>query len=202
LAFWLLKQQGVFKILVGIITKLFLIVYILLFIYNNRSDIMIDEETIKNWIVDEGIFREKKFDDNADFHYIIEFPKDNIMDVVKPKGKDFILIACATQVSPQHLDLMNNSTPKQRSDFLLDVNMGINQFLVDCQLAIDQNTNLLQQYVITYQIFEDGISKNNLFDALKRVFKSKIQCVWIIERTFGTINDTSVKPSNENSMFI
>ena len=80
--------------------------------------------------------------------------------------------------------------------------MGINQFLVDCQLAIDQNTYLLQQYVITYQIFEDGISKNNLFDALKRVFKSKIQCVWIIERTFGTINDTSVKPSNENSMFI
>ena len=128
---------------------------------------MIEEETIKNWIVDEGIFREKKFDDNADFHYIIEFPKDNIMDVVKPKGKDFILIACATQVSPQHLDLMNNSTPKQRSDFLLDVNMGINQFLVDCQLAIDQNTNLLQQYVITYQFFVDGFSKNNLFDAFK-----------------------------------
>ena len=97
----------------------------------------------------------------------------------------------------KHFDEIENE-----NNFLLDVNMGINQFLVDCQLAIDQNTNLLQQYVITYQIFEDGISKNNLFDALKRVFKSKIQCVWIIERTFGTINDTSVKPSNENSMFI
>ena len=163
---------------------------------------MIEEETIKNWIVDEGIFREKKVDENADFHYIVEFPKDNIMDVVKPKGKDFILIACATQVSPQHLELMNNSSAKQRSDFLLDVNMAINQFLVDCQLAVDQNSNLLQQYVITYQIFEDGITKNTLFDALKRVFKSKIQCVWLIERTFGTVNDASMKPSNENSMFI
>ena len=163
---------------------------------------MVDEEIIKNWIVDEGIFREKKVDDNADFHYIIEFPKDNIMDVVKPKGKDFVLIACATQVSPQHLELMNDSSPKQRSNFLLDVNMGINQFLVDCQLAVDQNTNLLQQYVITYQIFDDGLSKNNLFDALKRVFKAKIQCVWLIERTFGTENDTPAKHSNENSMFI
>lgn len=163
---------------------------------------MIEEETIKNWIVDEGIFREKKVDENADFHYIVEFPKDNIMDVVKPKGKDFILIACATQVSPQHLELMNNSSAKQRSDFLLDVNMAVNQFLVDCQLAVDQNSNLLQQYVITYQIFEDGITKNTLFDALKRVFKSKIQCVWLIERTFGTVNDASMKPSNENSMFI
>ena len=163
---------------------------------------MIKEETIKDWIVDEGIFREKKVDDNADFHYIVEFPKDNIMDVVKPREKDFIVIACATQVSPQHLELMNNTSPKERSEFLLDVNMEINKFLVDCQLAVDQNTNLLQQYVITYQIFNDGVSKNSLYDALKRVFKAKIQCVWLIEKTFGTINNVPIEPSNENSMFI
>lgn len=163
---------------------------------------MIKEETIKDWIVDEGIFREKKLDDNADFHYIVEFPKDNIMDVVKPREKDFIVIACATQVSPQHLELMNNTSPKERSEFLLDVNMEINKFLVDCQLAIDQNTNLLQQYVITYQIFNDGVTKNSLYDALKRVFKAKIQCVWLIEKTFGTINNVPIEPSNENSMFI
>ena len=155
----------------------------------------INEEIVKNWIVDEGIFREKKLDDNADFHYIIEFPKDNIMDVVKPRGKDFIV--------PQHLELMNQSSPKERTDFLLDLNMSINQFLVDCQLAVDQNSNLLQQYVITYQIFEDGLTKNSLFDALKRVFKSKIQCVWLIEKTFGTVGTpTTSEPSNENSMFI
>ena len=80
---------------------------------------MIKEETIKDWIVDEGIFREKKLDDNADFHYIVEFPKDNIMDVVKPREKDFIVIACATQVSPQHLELMNNSSPKERQGTVL-----------------------------------------------------------------------------------
>ena len=163
---------------------------------------MIKEEVIKNWIVDEGIFREKKLDDNADFHYIIEFPNDNIMDVVRPKGKDFVLVACATQVSPQHLELMNVSSASERNDFLLDVNMAINQFLVDCQLAVDQNTNLLQQYVITYQIFDDGITKNTLFDAFKRVFKAKIQCVWLIEKTFGTVKNAPTEPSNENSMFI
>ena len=41
------------------------------------------EENIKNWLMDEECLIEKKFDENADFHYIIEFPKDNIMDVVK-----------------------------------------------------------------------------------------------------------------------
>ena len=163
---------------------------------------MIDEELVKNWIVDEGIFREKKVDDNSDFHYIVEFPKDNIMDVVKPKGKDFIIIACATQVSPQHLELMNDSSPKDRSKFLLKVNMEINRFLVDSQLAVDKSTNLLQQYVITYQIFDDGLTKNYLYDSLKRVFKAKIQCVWLIEKTFGSVNNIPSEPSNENSMFI
>lgn len=163
---------------------------------------MIEEDIVKNWIVDEGIFREKKVDDNSDFHFIVEFPKDNIMDVVKPKGKDFLVIACATQVSPQHLELMSNSSPKEKSKFLLKLNMEINRFLVDTQLAVDQSSNLLQQYVITYQIFDDGLTKNSLFDALKRVFKAKIQCVWLIEKTFGTVNPIPQKPSNENSMFI
>ena len=163
---------------------------------------MIEEDIVKNWIVDEGIFREKKVDDNSDFHFIVEFPKDNIMDVVKPKGKDFLVIACATQVSPQHLELMSNSSPKEKSKFLLKLNMEINRFLVDTQLAVDQSSNLLQQYVITYQIFDDGLTKNSLFDALKRVFKAKIQCVWLIEKTFGTVNPIPQEPSNENSMFI
>ena len=163
---------------------------------------MIEEDIVKNWIVDEGIFREKKVDNNSDFHFIVEFPKDNVMDVVKPKGKDFLIIACATQVSPQHLELMSNSSPKEKSKFLLKLNMEINRFLVDSQLAVDQSSNLLQQYVITYQIFDDGLTKNSLYDALKRVFKSKIQCVWLIEKTFGTINPIPQEPSNENSMFI
>ena len=162
----------------------------------------IDEHKVKDWIVDEGIFREKKVDDNADFHYILEFPKDNIMDFVKPKGKDFILIACATQVSPQHMELMAAASPQKRAEFILEANMEINKFLVDCQLAVDQESNLMQQYVITYQIFADGISKNSIFDALKRVFKAKIQCVWLIEKNFGIVNAAPSKPSNENSMFI
>ena len=46
------------------------------------------EQDVKNWLADEGVFREKAADENADFHFVIEFPKDNVMDVVKPKEKD------------------------------------------------------------------------------------------------------------------
>ena len=112
------------------------------------------EENIKNWLMDEECLIEKKFDENADFHYIIEFPKDNIMDVVKPVGKDCIIIACATQVAQEHVNLMVASRPEVRRNFILDLQFGLNSYLVDFELSINQD--LLQQFVVTDTIFEDG----------------------------------------------
>ena len=157
------------------------------------------EELIEKWLLDEDLLREMKYDENADFHFIVEFPKENIMDVVKPKGKDCIVVACATQVAPQHLDLMKASDPQTRKDFLLDVNFGLNSFLVDYELKINQD--LLQQYVVTDQIFEDGLTKNEFIRTLKRVFKAKLHCIWLIDKKFGRLPQFAA-PSNENDMFI
>ena len=95
------------------------------------------KEQIEKWLLDEDLLREMKYDENADFHFIVEFPKENIMDVVKPKDKDCIVIACATQVAPQHTDLMKRASPKTRKEFILDVNFGLNSYLVDYELQIN-----------------------------------------------------------------
>ena len=57
---------------------------------NLNDDIMNIEEQVEKWLLDEDLLREMKYDENADYHFIVEFPKDNIMDIVKPKGKDCI----------------------------------------------------------------------------------------------------------------
>lgn len=157
------------------------------------------EDNIRNWLMDEECLIEKKFDENADFHYIIEFPKENIMDVVKPVGKDCIIIACATQVAQEHVNLMVVSSPDVRKNFILDLQFGLNSYLVDFELSINQD--LLQQFVVTDTIYEDGLSKNELMKTIKRVFKAKLHCIFLIDKSFGSI---SVKnpSSNENDMFI
>ena len=158
-----------------------------------------DEEIIKQWLTEEDLLREIKFDENADFHFIIEFPNDNIMDVVKPIDKDCVVIACATQVAPQHRDLMIATDSKTQKDFIMELNFGLNQFLVDYELQVNQD--ILQQFVITEQIFEDGLTKNELIRTIKRVFKSKLHCIWLIDQKFvdSNVNTTF---SNENDMFI
>ena len=45
----------------------------------------IDEEQVRNWLMEEDIIREKIFDENANFHYIINFPTNNTMDIINPK---------------------------------------------------------------------------------------------------------------------
>ena len=160
---------------------------------------MISEETIKKWLLDEDMLREMRYDENADFHFVVEFPKDNIMDVVKPKGKDCIVIACATQVSPEHSIFMTPASTKGKKDFILDLNFGLNSFLVDYELQI--NNDILQQFIITDQIFEDGLTKDNFVKAMKRIFKSKLHCIWLIDKTFGRISP-NVNQTNENDMFI
>ena len=157
------------------------------------------EEKIRTWLMDEDSLLEKKFDENADFHYIIEFPKENIMDVVKPNGKDAIVIACATQVSPEHLTLMNSSTSEARRDFLFDLQFGLNSYLVDFDLNV--NKDVLQHFVVTKTIYEDGLSKNEFMKTLNRVFKSKLFCIFLINKQFTNVNP-NIKPSNENDMFV
>ncbi len=157
------------------------------------------EEKVRQWLTDEDLLREAKYDENADFHYIIEFPKENIMDVVKPTDKDCLIIACATQVAPQHMDLMKANDDITRKDFLIELNFGLNQYLVDFELQVAQD--ILQQFVVTEQLFEDGLTKNEFIRTIKRVFKSKLHCIWLIDQKFGRqqFNATS---SNQNDMFI
>ena len=157
------------------------------------------EENVRLWLTDEDFLREVKYDENADFHFIVEFPKDNIMDVVKPKDKDCIVIACATQVAPQHLDLMKRADMKTQKDFIMSLNFGLNQFLVDYELQVSQD--ILQQFVVTDQIFEDGLTKNEFIRTLKRVFKAKLHCIWLIDEKFGSIQ-VNAAPSNQNDMFV
>ena len=156
------------------------------------------ENKVKNWLVDEGFYRDKAVDENMEFHFVVEFPKDNMMDVVKPKGKDCIIIGCATNVAPEHVNLMTQASPEKKKEFILDLNMGLNKFLIDYELQVNQD--ILQQFIITDNIFEDGLTKDQFIKTIKRVFKAKLHCIWLIEKKFGSANIS--QHDNENNMFV
>ena len=156
------------------------------------------EQDVKNWLADEGVFREKAADENADFHFVIEFPKDNVMDVVKPKEKDVIVIGCATQVAPEHISLMQNASPQEKNKFLFDVSTNLNLFLVDYELKVDQD--ILQQYVVTDNIYEDGLTKDA--EGKTAPLSGLSSNSWLESKLIGQHNRAIVDVNTPGGMFI
>lgn len=166
---------------------------------------MVSENDIQNYLLEEGMLKEKANDPNAEFHYVVQYPEGNMMDVLQPKGKtDVIIIGCATQVAPEHVSLISTASDDVKKNFILDVKLNLNKFGVDFNLDI-QNY-IINQYIVTDQVFTEDMKKADLIEKIKNVFRAKIQCIWLMEKSFDIALDTApANPNNkpnENSMFV
>ncbi|MGB9977696.1 DUF2299 domain-containing protein [Methanobacterium sp.] len=142
------------------------------------------ENKVQKWLSDEGLFRQKVPDDNTNFHFIINYPEEHVLEIMQPKGKeDMILIVCATTVSPEHQTMIRELDSKKREKFMWDFRFTLNNHFVDFQLH--HPDNILQNFLITDEIFEDGLNKDRLISTVKKIFRAKLQGIWKIQREFG-----------------
>lgn len=142
------------------------------------------EDKVQKWLSDMGIFRQKVADDNTNFHFIINYPEENVMDVMQPKGTpDLLIIGCATNVSPEHANEMKLLSDSKKEEFIWDLRYMLNSKDVDFQLS--HPSNVLESFLITSEIYSDGLSKDRLISVIKTIFRAKIQCVWKIQQKFG-----------------
>lgn len=146
------------------------------------------ENKVQKWLSDEGLFRQKVPDENTNFHFMINYPEGHVLDVIQPKGKDdMILIACATNVSPEHQSENRKLSNKKRDSFIWDFRFLLNNQFVDFQLQ--HPDNILQSFLITEEIFEDGLSKDRLISTVKKIFRAKLQGIWKIQMKFGAFEE-------------
>ena len=151
----------------------------------------IDEEQIRNWLMEEDLIREKIYDENANFHYIINFPSNNAMDIIQPKTKeDVLIIGCATEVSKEEQNIIKNSPKNINQEFIWKVRFSLNEMLLDFEL--EHPNDQLKRFIITEDIFEDGLTKHVLIKSIKKVFKGKLQCMWILGKTYGSVQTNAL----------
>lgn len=157
------------------------------------------EDKVQKWLSDMGIFRQKVPDDNTNFHFIINYPEENVMDVMQPKGTpDLIVIGCATNVSPEHANEMKLLSDSKKEEFIWDLRYMLNSKDVDFQLS--HPSNVLESFLITSEIYSDGLSKDRLISVIKTIFRAKIQCVWKIQQKFGV--DDEGNHAVSDSMYV
>lgn len=160
------------------------------------------EEKIQKWCADEGIFKERIPDDTANFHFILNYPKNipNPMDIMQPKGKDdLIIIGAGTGISPEHLSKIKALTPKAQEEFLWDFMFMLGNRPTEFHLQMP--SGILEMFVASTEIFSDGLTKDRLMRAINEVYKSKLLGIWLIQRRFGIPKDASADTGASQSMF-
>lgn len=172
------------------------------------NDYTIMRDQVQKWLADDGMFKKTVMDDNTNFHFIINFPEGHIMDLVQPKGmNDRIVIGCMTQVSPQHTEAMEklrNEDFDEMKTFSYEFKKTINQFNVDMEIA--ESDYIIIHYVVQDEIYSDGLSKHVLMSTIKKIFRAKLQGLWMINYKFGEYdgshrNEISHKPS-QDTMYV
>ena len=135
------------------------------------------KQLIQDYLLEEGLLREKISDPKLDFGFQFVFPPGNDptgrpvgrrMVVLRPKDKDLIVISLGTQISKPHIDTLNSLKENGKMQFFWDLRKF---FLVkDLFYRIDVKN---YRYEISDQIFlkDNGtVSKNSFFKSIRRVF--------------------------------
>ncbi|MFX0082191.1 MAG: DUF2299 family protein [Candidatus Hodarchaeota archaeon] len=162
---------------------------------------------IQEYLLDEGLLREKISNPKLDFGFQFIFPPGidpmrrtigRNMVVIKPKNKNLIVISLGTQISKPHVDALNSLEEDRKMQFFMDLRKF---FLVkDLFYRIDLQN---YRYEISDQIFlkDNGtVSKNKFFKSIRRVFDSSAYSNIILgEYCFGKIKPEDFMKSRDFS---
>ena len=130
------------------------------------------ENLIRDYLLDEGILREKVVDSNLDFGFIFSFPpggpKSQQMSVFKLKNRSFIIIAIRTKLSEKHAKTLTSLKNNKVFQFFHD----LRKFFLIKEVYFRMD---IQNYIyeIREQLFpkNDGyLSKNSFYKGIQKVF--------------------------------
>lgn len=157
------------------------------------------EKNIKNliseYLLEEGLLREKVKDPRFEFGFRFIFPKakdasgreiGRNMLVIKPNKKELIEISCATQISPIHIKALNSLKNNEKQQFYRELKKIL--FLQDMFFNIDMKNN---RYVIIDNIFlesDNVLSKNEFFKSIRKIYSCTMHSIILLEEFTNTIS--------------
>jgi len=121
---------------------------------------------IKGWLTDEGIFRSQIPDENAHYHFQIEFPagSSHLMGIVFPKPReDIILIIGGATLSPEHRERLNAMSPQEKKKLLWDMRFDL--LFKESEFTMIPSAEDFQQIQFLRPLRLDGINMNLMMDA-------------------------------------
>ncbi|AEA46435.1 DUF2299 domain-containing protein [Archaeoglobus veneficus] len=144
---------------------------------------------VKNWLVEEGIFKKEVPDEVAEWHYVVEFPPDSkqVTDIIKPKGKDFVLVISGLVFAENHYRALHSLPPEKKRNLIHKWKMDLLFRKAEFRMVPDAEN--VQRIDFSIPIYLEELTKPKLFEALREIFKCKLYIMWNLHHEFDRKGD-------------
>lgn len=141
---------------------------------------------IEGWLKEEGQFAKYLKDENANWIILANHPRNQpttitIFNPLASPGR--VVLQMVLNIAGDAQEPFRKMNKKEREVFLLDLRMEANRRLTEFGMVHPEG--VLQRVTFSYEIFEDGLTKNELFRGMHEVFKSLLQAQWFLQMRLG-----------------
>lgn len=151
------------------------------------AQVVIDtQEKVKTWLVQEGLFKSADQPENLYFQIAAEFPAKSgrHLSIIQPKShEDMIVVFSRIRLADSHQKALSAMPPKERDRLLWQMRYDL--LFQDSSFEIEPGGGDLQSIRFTQEIYYDGLTKNELMQAIRINFKCELYVVWKFQEIFG-----------------
>jgi hypothetical protein len=141
---------------------------------------------IEGWLKEEGQFAKYLKDENANWIILANHPRNQptTITIFNPLASPRrIVLQMVLNIAGEAQEPFRKMDKKEREAFLLDLRMEANRRPTEYGMVHPEG--VLQRVTFSYEIFEDGLTKNELFRGMREVFKSLLQAQWFLQMRLG-----------------
>ncbi len=150
------------------------------------QEVIDTKEKIKTWLVQEGLFKAEDQPENLYFQIAAEFPAQSgrHLSIIQPKNhEDMIVVFSRIRLADAHQMALSAMPPKEKERLLWQMRYDL--LFQDSSFEIEPAGSDMQSIRFTREIYYDGLTKNELMQAIRNNFKCELYVVWKFQEIFG-----------------
>ena len=126
------------------------------------------KETILKWLKENHHQIDEFKDENANFHFEIDFPVGTMKKqrIIQPKDyPQLVLVLNGVSIAQEHAEKLGKMKEEDREDFYNEIRKDLMFSEVSYDLNLDQE-GIAKQVQFSYEFYFDGLTKTQTFKAL------------------------------------
>lgn len=145
------------------------------------------KEAIKKWLTENHHAVNEIKDENANFHFEIDYPltTQKRQRIIQPKEyPGLVVLLNGVSLAPEHMGKLAEMTEGERDIFYESIRKDLLFLDNSYDLNMDEK-GVVKQVQFSYELYFDGLSKNNIYKGLLLNHRTLLYIVSTFNERFG-----------------